>query len=190
MDRNMSILFGFLSIKVAAEPELALVNPNPYRVIERCLNGVRDLDIRGWNEIRFWLWSHEKDKPCMKPFHKYYAKLTTYSDIWVQLILFCWRTFEWDDTGTEYLPKQRDCLIQLWDIVCLGDHTNDEIYLAVSNLSISLIKHSDFESIHSVIKYFSGIKGYKLSESRWCRPSEYTPTRAAYRYYLVRKNGG
>src|SRR5947199_7175148 len=106
-------------------------------MIERCLDGVRDLDIRGWNEIRFWLRSHEKGKPNAKPFHKYYAKSMAYSDIWVQLILFCWRTFEQGDMGAEFLQGQRNCLIRLRDIVCLGDGMNDDIDLAVLELSIS-----------------------------------------------------
>lgn len=119
--QNMKGLYELMSMKVDAEPELALVKSSISRVIQCCLNGVNDLDIWEWNEIRFWLRSHEKDKPSAKPFRKFYVKLNTYVDIWTQLILFCWRSFENDDTGAEYLPEQRECLIQLRDIVCLGD---------------------------------------------------------------------
>ena len=96
--------------------------------------------------------------------------------MWTQLILFCWRLFDNDNTGTEYLLEQREYLIQLRDIIYLGEGSDDDVDAAILNLSISLIKHSDFQQVRSAIKYFCGIKGYKMSESRWRRPSEYTST--------------
>ena len=111
--QNMKGLYKLTSMKVNAEPELALVKSSISRVIECCLNGVNDLDIREWNEIQFWLRSHEKDKPSFKPFCKFYVKLNTYVDIWTQFILFYWISFENDDMGAEYLPEQREYLIQL-----------------------------------------------------------------------------
>ena len=53
------------------ESELELVKNSVHRVIEKGLEGVRDLDTRRLNEIRFWLRSHQKDKPHGKPFRKY-----------------------------------------------------------------------------------------------------------------------
>ena len=145
MDRNMKVLYELTSIEVAAEPELAIVKASVYRVIELCLEGVRDLDIREWNEIRFWLQSHEKDKPNTKPFQKYYTNSTTYTDIWVQLILFYWRSFQQGGTGAEYLKEQRECLIQLQDVMYLQTGEEEDINSAVFDLSVSLIKHSDFQ---------------------------------------------
>ena len=75
-------------------------------------------------------------------------------------------------------------MIRLRDIVCLSDGKEDDIDLAILDFSINLIKHSDFQKIRSVIKYFSGIKGYKLSESRWRRPAEHTPTLAALQFCI------
>ena len=88
--QNMKGLYKLTSMKVNAEPELALVKSSISRVIECCLNGVNDLDIREWNEIQFWLRSQEKDKPSSKLFRKYYIKLNAYTDVWTQLILFGW----------------------------------------------------------------------------------------------------
>ena len=91
LGRDMKRLVGFTNKEVALEPELELVKNSVYRVIENGLAGVKDLDTRGWNEIRFWLRSHQKDKPHGKPFRKYYVKVKDYANVWMQLILFCWR---------------------------------------------------------------------------------------------------
>jgi len=106
LGRDMKCLVEFMNKDVALEPELQSVKDSIHRVIEKGLEGVKDLDTRGWNEIRFWLRSHEKDKPHGKPFRKHYVKVKDYVDVWMQLILFCWRMFELEDSGTEFLPKQ------------------------------------------------------------------------------------
>ncbi len=159
----MKRLVGFINKEVALEPELQLVKDSVHWVIEKGLEGVKDLDARGWNEIRFWLQSHQKDKPDGKPFRKYYVKMKDYADVWMQLILFCWRTFELEDSGAEFLPKQRKCLIKVRDMICLQDVNNEKLDAAVLRLSISLIKHSDFRKKQSIIKYFGGVLGYKVS---------------------------
>src|SRR5205814_4899023 len=182
LGRDMKRLVGFTNKDVALEPQLQLVKNSVHRVIENCLKGIGDLDTRGWNEIRFWLRSHQKEKPHGKPFRKHYVKVKDYANVWMQLILFCWRIFELKDSGAVFLPKQRKCLIKLRDMMCLQDVSNEKLDAAVLRLSISLIKHSDFRKKRSVIKYFGGVLGYKLSESRWRRPAEYTPTLAALQF--------
>ena len=53
LEQDMKRLIGFINKDVALEPELELVKNSVHRVIENDLKGVRDLDTRGWNEIRF-----------------------------------------------------------------------------------------------------------------------------------------
>ncbi len=106
LGRDMKCLVGFANKDVALEPELELVKNSVLPVIENCLEGVRDLDNQGWNEIQFWLRSHQKDKPHGKAFRKYYEKSKDYANVWMQLILFCWRTFELKDSDAEFLPEQ------------------------------------------------------------------------------------
>ena len=72
---DMKRLIGFANKDVALEPELERVKTSVHRMIENCLESVKDLDDRGWNELRFWLRSHQKDKPDEKPFRKYYVKI-------------------------------------------------------------------------------------------------------------------
>src|SRR5947207_4164105 len=81
LGRDMKRLVGFINKDVALEPELQLVKDSVHRVIEKSLEGVRDLDTRGWNEIRFWLRSHQRDKPDGKPFRKYYVKTKDYANV-------------------------------------------------------------------------------------------------------------
>ena len=113
LGRDMKRLVGFTNKDIASEPELQSVKDSVHRVIEKGLESVRDLDTRGWNEVRFWLRSHQREKPHGKPFRKHYVKTKDYSNVWMQLILFCWRTFELKDSGAEFLSEQRVCLIQL-----------------------------------------------------------------------------
>src|SRR4030095_14276150 len=171
-------------VDVGTESELEIVKTSVSRMIKNCLESVQDLDIRGWNEIRFWLRSHERYSPSTRPFRKYYVQLEKYSKIWTQLILFCWRTFERDDTGVEFLKEQKRSLALLRDVVCLQNHEDEEVDTAVLDFSINLIKHSDFQREHSIIKYFAGIKGYKLSELRWRRPAEYISILAALQFCM------
>ena len=49
----MKRLVGFINKDIALEPELQLVKDSVHRVIEKGLEDVKDLDARGWNEIRF-----------------------------------------------------------------------------------------------------------------------------------------
>src|SRR6266496_5270353 len=67
-------------------------------------------------------------------------------------------------------------------MVCLQDVSNEKLDAAILRLSISLIKHSDFRKKRSIIKYFGGVLGYKLSESHWRHPTEYTPTLVALQF--------
>ena len=49
----MKCLVGFINKDIALESELQLIKDSVHRVIEKDLEGVKDLNTRGWNEIRF-----------------------------------------------------------------------------------------------------------------------------------------
>ena len=49
----MKHLIEFINKDIALESELQLVKDSVHRVIEKDLEDVKDLDTRGWNEIRF-----------------------------------------------------------------------------------------------------------------------------------------
>ena len=86
------------------------------------------------------------------------------------------------DYDIEFLLKQRKCLIKLRDIIYLQDVSNEKLDATILRLSITLIKHSNFRRKRSIIKYFEEVLEYKLSESRWRRPTEYTPMLVALQF--------
>ena len=49
----MKHLVGFINKDIDLKPELQLVKDSVYWVIEKDLKNVKDLNARGWNEIRF-----------------------------------------------------------------------------------------------------------------------------------------
>jgi hypothetical protein len=49
----MKRLIGFANKDVALEPGLERVKARVHRVIENCLESVKDLDDRGWNEVQY-----------------------------------------------------------------------------------------------------------------------------------------
>src|SRR5438046_9591586 len=70
LGRDMKCLVGFIDKDVALEPELELVKNSVHRVMENGLEGGRDLDSRGWNEMRCGLRSDKKAKQDGRPFRK------------------------------------------------------------------------------------------------------------------------
>src|SRR5271154_6811480 len=88
--KDMKDLTGYVNIDDGLEPELIEVRKSVERVIEYCMASVEDLDGRGWNEIRFWLRSHQEGQSHEKPFRRPVTELNKYKKIWTRLIIFCW----------------------------------------------------------------------------------------------------
>jgi hypothetical protein len=121
---------SYVNIDEELEPELIEVKKSVEWVIDSCMMSVEDLDGRGWNEIRLWLRSHREGQPHEKPLRKPVTELNKYKKVWSRLIIFCWRTFELEDMGGEFLDCQRDGIRQLMDAICLQsaeDGTVDEL---------------------------------------------------------------
>jgi len=174
MGRDMAKLIEYTNGDDVTDTELFEVKKSVERMIDSCMYRVEDLDTRGWTELRFWLRSYSPSAPHEKPFRKPVTELKKYKDIWARLILFCCRVSEMDEVGAEFLDCQRGIISKLQDAIsnegvdeCAVDHLT-------LKLSVSLIKHSDFEIQKSVVKYFAGILGYNVREGRWKRPNHYT----------------
>jgi hypothetical protein len=85
----MSELVSFTKKDKGQDHVIALIDQSVPRMIDRCMKGVKDLRCRGWDEIRFWLMSLEKEKPSPKPFRLDYKDLTSYTERWKRLLFFC-----------------------------------------------------------------------------------------------------
>jgi hypothetical protein len=74
-------LTSYVNIDDGLEPELIEVKKSVARVIDSCMASVEDLDGRGWNEIRFWLRSHQEGQPHEKPLRKPVTELNKYKKV-------------------------------------------------------------------------------------------------------------
>jgi hypothetical protein len=183
--KNMMTLVNYTSNKGSDVHETSLI-AGVKRVMERCMNGVRDIEHRGWSKIRFWLQSIETERPDGQPFRMYYADLATYTNIWIELILFCWRSHD-DPDGVKLDESQTLILGRLRNLMHDSEEDTDKNILDIIDellieFCLSLITHSDFKQRLSAIRYYASVKGYHLSQGRWKSPGEYTPLLAAIQF--------
>ena len=76
-----------------------------------------------------------------------------------------------EESGAQFTANQHG---HLYDLRRLSfDATEEQIDKIILAFSISLIMHSDYDESVSVMKYFSGVMGYNLSQARWKQPGEY-----------------
>jgi hypothetical protein len=87
--KDMKDLTSYVDTNEGLEPELIEVKKSVERMIDSCMASVDDLDGRGWNEIRFWLRSHQEGQPHEKPLRKPVTELNKYKKVWTRLIIFC-----------------------------------------------------------------------------------------------------
>jgi hypothetical protein len=87
--RDYGELYALTSAKSEDDEGFTFLQKSIPRLIERCLEGVRDLDKRGWDLLRFWLNSSEIDKADTKPFQVHYSggTLARYSEYWLRFML-------------------------------------------------------------------------------------------------------
>jgi hypothetical protein len=180
--KDMSELVSLTKKDNGDDHVIAFINQSVPRMIDLCMKGVKDLRRRGWDEIRFWLVSLDKEKPSPTPFRLDYQDLTSYTEIWKRLLFFCWRTFDVEESGSQFTTHQRG---HLYDLRRLSfDASEEQIDKIILAFSVSLIMHSDYDESVSVVKYFSGVMGYNLSQARWKRPGEYTPSLAPLQFCI------
>jgi hypothetical protein len=80
--KDMSELVSFTKTDKGEDHVIAFIDQSVPRIIDCCMKGVKDLRSRGWDEIRFWLMSLDKEKPSRTPFRLNYQDLTSYTDAW------------------------------------------------------------------------------------------------------------
>jgi len=167
--KNMAVLVGFINKDVRRSDDYALkrLHASVHRLINYCMQGVRDLDWREWKAIRYWMRSHKGQQPSSKPFRRNYKELSSYADVWLQLILLCWRVVDSSESlelesgeagvrGPEFLPEQKTQLMALRSLF-LENPSDADLDKAVLIFSVSLIEHRDYQKERSIIKYFCGI---------------------------------
>ena len=154
------------------------------KVIQNCFKGVIDCQERGWTLIPFWLRSVDRNKEATKPFRMFIAPYTLcrYASYWQQYILFSLRAIMVEDT-VQFNDRQKECL---WELNSLTFETDvdSEIEKKIFELSVLLIKHSDYTKEWSSLIYFTGVLGYNLQWKQWRQPSEYTTILAGIQFCI------
>jgi hypothetical protein len=138
---DMSVLVEFTKKDKGEDHVITWIDQSIPRILDHCMRGVKDLKIRGWDEIRYVMQSWQKDKDSDRPFLLYYKDLTSYHEVWKSLLFFCWRMFTEEKPGLEFTDHQLKYLYQLRGLSFDADkECVDKIVLA---LCISLIEHQD-----------------------------------------------
>jgi hypothetical protein len=118
--KDMNALIQLTNMRDGTEAGFTAIKKSVLRIITKCLDGVWDCDRRGWQQIRFWLYSHDKLRAHEKPFRKDYRSETVsrYASWWSQLIWFCYSAFNVEsETEVELLQSQQQAVHEIHDIL-------------------------------------------------------------------------
>ena len=152
------------------------------RVINQCWKGFLNCGERGWSLIPFWLASVDRTKENTKPFRTYIASATLqrYIGYWQQYLIFCIRSIMLE-SAVQFTPRQDQCLRELMGLL---DEEESVLDAKVLELSVLLIRHSDYASQKSSLIYFSGVMGYKVEWKQWRQPHDYTTILAGLQFCI------
>jgi len=187
--KEMGELYPLTSARNIEEPGFEFLQKSIPRYIKQCLEGVKDLDKRGWGILRFWLNSTVLDKADTKPFQLNYhdGTLARYSEYWLRFILFMLRTFntETGENGVKYSPDQCKVLGELKVLIAKEVPSEKDVDAKVLEISKALIDHEDFSTDWpSPLKYFCCVMAWDSATERWRRPGRYTPFLAGMQFCM------
>jgi hypothetical protein len=125
--------------------------------------------------------STKAEEPHPKPFrsHKLEATRERYAKVWARLILFCLRVVDEPSFACvcQFSNRLEEDITDLRDAIHFN-RSEQQIRDRILRLSIGLITQSDYNKEYSIVKLYAGILGYNVSEARWLKAQEYTPTLA------------
>jgi hypothetical protein len=109
------------------------------------------------------LGSVDRNKEDTEPHCAYIAPdtLWRYIGYWQQYLLFCVRAKMTED-AVEFTRRQEECLLEIIATINELELDKDVIYGKLFDLSVELIKHSDYATQSSSLIYFSGVMDYNL----------------------------
>jgi hypothetical protein len=171
------------------EPELEHIQRSVPKVIEQCLEGVKDWGKRGWEVLHFWLNSTKIGSASEKPFQVYYSAgtIARYSEFWLRFILFTLRTANANpgENDVKYTMGQLEALNELKKIISKESPTDSELHSQLLHVSKLFISQKDFPiNSPSPIKYFCCVMGWDSGKEVWRRPGTYTPFLAAMQFCM------
>jgi len=187
--KEMAELYPLTSARNSNDEGFEFLQKSVVTFIKKCLEGVRDLDKRGWGILRFWLNSTVPDKADAKPFQLNYDDdtIARYSEYWLRFILFALRTAhtETGENGVKYTADQYEVLQELKDLISKEVPSEKDVFQKVMEISRAFIDHNDFSTKSpSPLKYFCCIMAWDSATKRWRRPGTYTPFLAGIQFCI------
>jgi hypothetical protein len=155
--------------------------------LNQCWSGFHDVLERGWELLPFWLVSAVRGKEDTRPFRSYIAPYTLrrYIGYWQGYIMFCVRIYQVDNNIIQFTDEQQDHLRRVG--MLMHERTTasiNQLHLALLELSVSLICHSDYSHVKSSLVYFTGVCGYNVDWKQWRPPQDYTPILAGLQFCI------
>jgi hypothetical protein len=184
--KDMNVIVGKSKKPTKEEPGLQVVWRSVMRLINDCVDGVKDCDERNWRLIGFWLNSPELEEVDGKPFSVDHDQSTVrrYAKYWGRFICYClWMLNEEEGSGIQFLGDQWDDLEELQR---LAEEDEDEygIDRQVLWVSMQLIMYSEYAARKSGLVHFLGVLGYDERKKRWREPSTFTPILAGVQFWM------
>jgi hypothetical protein len=186
-ERDMKVLCECVSDKVEEGEDLKIIGLSVQRMIRKCLEGMADLESRGWGLIRFWLKSTDVGKASSKPFSLHYEDSTIRlrTSLWTKYLYFCMRGLHMEtELGVRFTNAQSEYLSKIKRSISLNELTDEELDKQLLRASALLILHSDYEPQFSSLKYFLGVLGFNYNLGRWQHPNSYTPVLACIQFCI------
>ena len=93
--------------------------------------------------------------------------------------------YEQNDFRLQFTIAQNALLSDLQTL--MNDYIEDqadELYELLFNLSVALIKHSDYAQVPSSLTYYTGIRGYNIDYKYWRQPQDYTTIFAGMQFCI------
>lgn len=184
--KDMNVIVGMSEKPTKDEPASQVVWTSVMRLMNNCVDGVKDCAERNWSLIGFWLNSPEAEEADGKPFSVDNDPETVrrYAEYWGQFMCYCLRMLnEEEGSGIQFLRDQRDDLKELQR---LAEEDDDEygIDRQVLWVSMRFIMHSDYAARKSGLVRFLGVLDYDERKKRWREPSTFTPILAGVQFCM------
>src|SRR3979490_1796068 len=156
-NEDMKELHAFTDLPNAADKIATIIANMVDTIAHKCWDGYHDCLNREWDLLPFWMGSVARDKESTKPFRSYIAPytLTRYIGYWQSYILLCYRMYEQKDSRLKFTIAQNALLSDLQAL--MNNYTEDradELHELLFDLSVALIKHSDYAEASSSLTYY------------------------------------
>lgn len=183
----MQELHAFTDFPKATDMEEQIIMGTISRVLQTCWDGYKDCINREWDLIPFWLGSVVLDKEATKPFRSFIAPytMTRYIGYWQSYILLCYRMYKQNDPRMQFTDSQEEFLSRT--MMVMSGYTEDKqdaLHKVLFELSVSLIRHSDYAKQLSSLIYYAGIRGYNIDYKQWRQPQDYTTILAGLQFCI------